>query len=126
VNGLRLWISILALVSFLAGVAAGLVAGEYSRKAPPDERFFGDFEREFVEHFELDAVRQSHLAELLLIHRAEIEKIKHRHTAELNAQMEEEFRSAGLEYRSLVRNHLLPERQRHEFDRLLATYVDNL
>lgn len=124
-NGLRLWITILALVSFLAGVAAGLVAGEYSRKAPPDESFFGDFEREFVEHFELDAERQSHLTELLRLHRAEIEEIKHRHTAELTAQMEEEFRTKGLEYRSLIRDHLLPEEQRAEFDSELATYADN-
>lgn len=125
-SGLRIWISILALVCFLAGAAAGFVIGEYSRKAPPDDRFFGDFERRFVEHFHLDAEHQGFLAELLRLQRVEFEKILNRHTAEFQAQMEEDFCQAGLEYRSLIRNHLLTAQQRPEFDRLMATYVDNL
>ena len=86
----------------------------------------GDYERAFIDQFELDPERQRLLAGLLDHYNREIEEIRNRYAAENHREMEADLRRAGLEYRELLRQRLLPEQQRPKFDRLMASYVENL
>jgi len=127
VSGTRTWILILTLVSFLAGVAVGLLVGEQDRRNPPADAAFGDFERLFTERFQLDEERQRLLAGLQTNYNRELEEIERIHAAEHQKEREPAMLRAGLEYRSLIRNHLLPVEQRPEFDRLIqANFVEIL
>ena len=130
-NSPRLWILILALVSFLAGVAAGLVGGEYAHRDPVGERATGDFERRFSQEFDLDPEGRRLLGDLLASYHSEIGSIQLSHevrqAAEAHAQMEPRLREAGVRFRDDVRDMLLlTEAQRLEFDRLLADHAENL
>lgn len=122
--GTRAWILILALVCFLAGLAAGLTGAELSRQEPTVPTAFGEFERTFTERFELDPERQRLLVGLLDHYNRRIEEIQVRHTAKIRREMEPELRREGLTYRGLLRDHLLPPAQRDEFDRQMADFQD--
>ena len=127
----RLWIVLLTLVSFLAGVAAGLLGSEYSLRAATERREDGDFVRRFSEVFDLDPEGRRLLAERQAAYHAQIESIELRNevrrSIEAHALMEPELLEAGRVFRSDVRDMLLvTEAQRKEFDRLMADYVENL
>lgn len=123
---LRGWIALLALTTFLAGGAAGILyARERFAPAPPKGPF-ADYQRLFDEHFELDPERQRILAGLLRNYRDDVERIRDRHTAQFLSAMEPELRERGLRYRNLIRDELLRPEQRAEFDRLVREYVITL
>jgi hypothetical protein len=126
VNGTRLWLLLFAVVAFLAGFGSGLYASERAHRADEQVGAFGPFEQAFVQEFELDPERQRLLAQLLDHYNREAEAILARHAARNHMEMEPELRRAGLEYRALVRDRLLPESQRPKFDRLMASYVETL
>ena len=123
-KGLRSWILLLALVSFLTGLAAGWTGAEISRADLPASSAFGAYERELVRTFELDPRRQHLLAELLDHYNREIEEIQNRYTAEVRHDMEPELRRVGREYRSHLRDHILPPSRRAEFDALEVAHQD--
>jgi hypothetical protein len=125
VTSTRAWILILALVCFLAGLATGLIGAELSDDAQSQSSALGDYERAFVEQFELDPQRQRLLVGLLEHYNLEVEEIQNRHTVQVRREMEPELRRAGLEYRALLRDRLLPPAQRAEFDRLTADFQEN-
>jgi len=125
VNSARLWILILTLVSFLGGIGTGLIVAERSHQGTLAQRPGGEFEKAFAGEFELDPNRQRLLAGLLDHYNSEVQAIEDRYAAEYHMKMEPELRSAGLEYRALVRDLLLPEEQRPKFDRLMAPHVEN-
>lgn len=127
----RLWVLILFAVAFLAGGGAGFVLAERARGEVATPTPFGEFERAFVQEFELDPERQRLLAGLLDHYNREAQAVGDRYAADFRASkegagMELELQSAGLEYRGLIRDQLLPDDQRPKFDRLMATYVENL
>ncbi len=122
----RLWILLLTLVAFLAGTGSGLFLAERGARQERLQTEFGEFERAFVSEFSLDPDRQRLLAGLLDHYNREKQQIKD-HYASLNLQeMEPDLRRVGLEYRSHLRDRLLPESQRPKFDRLVATFAENL
>lgn len=122
----RFWIVILALVSFLAGGAAGaLVARERFAPAPPRGPF-ADYESLINGHFDLDVERRRILRGLLQNYQEDLERIRDRHTAQLLSAMEPELRDKGLRYRNILRDELLPESDRAEFDRLVREHVVRL
>ncbi|HIG11731.1 MAG: hypothetical protein ABGY71_13025 [bacterium] len=122
--GTRAWILILALVCFLAGLAAGLAGAEFHAERAPARSAFGAYELGLVERFDLDPERQRLLVGLVDHYNLEIEEIRNRHTAEFQREMEPELRRIGLEYRTLLRDRLLPPAKRAEFDRLTADFQD--
>lgn len=124
-TSIRAWVLILALVCFLAGLAAGLIGAELSDDAKSPSGELGDYERAFVERFDLDPQRQRLLVGLLEHYNLEVEEIENRHTALVRREMEPELRRAGLHYRALLRDRLLPPAQRAEFDRLTADFQEN-
>jgi hypothetical protein len=126
VSSTRLWVLILTAVAFLAGTGMGLVMAERAQRQAQVRSTSGEFERAFVQRFQLDPERQRLLAGLLDHYNRETQAIQSRYAAEYHMKMEPELRAAGLEYRALLRDQLLPEEQRPKFDSLMASYVQNL
>jgi len=126
VTSTRAWLLVLTGVSFLAGLATGVYLNERGHRKAEQVHAFGDFERAFSERFQLDQDRRRLLAELLDHYNRETEAIRDRYAAENHMEMEPELRRAGLEYRALVRDRLLPEDQRPEFDSLMASHIETL
>jgi hypothetical protein len=102
-----------------------LIGAELSDDAKTQSGSLGDYERALVERFDLDPQRQRLLVGLLEHYNLEVEEIQNRHTALVRREMEPELRRAGLEYRTLLRDRLLPPAQRAEFDRLTADFQEN-
>jgi len=125
-NQTRLWVLLLVAVAFLGGLSSGLLIAERSAQKQRAQGEFGDFERAFVERFSLDLERQRLLAGLLDHYNLDRQRIKDHYATLNNQEMEPELRRVGLEYRSYLRDRLLPKSQRPEFDRLMASYVENL
>lgn len=125
-NSPRPWIVLLALVAFLCGLGSGLLVAERDARAESLQSAFGDFERSFVSEFELDPERQRLLAGLLDHYNRETQQIKDRYAALNQKEMEPDLRRLGLEFRSHLRDTLLPASQRPKFDRLMASQDENL
>jgi hypothetical protein len=118
VTSLRLWILVLTLVSAAGGFAAGLLVYG-SRHAPQEpERPFQDYERLLVERFELSPERQRLFQAVLAGYNDELDAVKDRWVAESMSQMEPELSRIAGTYRARIRNHVLPEDRRVEFDRM--------
>lgn len=109
----RLWIAILASLCFLAGVASGLLVAERSQ---PAHEPFAEYRRDFVARFDLDARREGLFAELLRTYARDLEDIRQRALANSLSAMDEQLAATGLRYRDYIRNHVLPESRRAEFD----------
>lgn len=119
-TNLRLWVAILALTAFLAGLACGPFVSNW---VFPDARVsangpFTDYERLLADTFQLPAERRAPLRAILDQYRRDIESIKDRHMADYMSSMEPELRELGRTYRALIRDKVLPEPQRAEFNRL--------
>ncbi len=125
-NSIRLWIVLLSLVTFLCGLGTGLFVAEREARAASLKKDYGEFERSFVTVFELDTERQQVLAGLLELYNRDTQTIKDQYAAQNRHEMEPQLRRLGLEYRSVLRNRLLPASQRPKFDRLMASKVENL
>ena len=74
-NNTRFWIVVLALVSFLAGSAAGAL---WTRKANPQEDTgpFAAYAQELIQTFDLSPERAGHLRVLLREYESDIQRIK--------------------------------------------------
>jgi hypothetical protein len=116
VNSPRLWVAILALVAFLAGSATGLLFASATRPQPASAGPFADYRREFAERFKLDAQRAKLFDELLLNYHREIEDVRQRALASSLSQVDTQLAKLGDRYRLVIRDHVLPEGQRAEFD----------
>ena len=117
---------LLALVTFLCGLGTGLFVAEREARAQSLRNEFSEFERAFASEFELDREHQRLLAGFLEHYNRETQQIKDRYAALNHRAMEPELRRLGLEYRSHLRDTLLPASQRPKFDRLMASQEKNL
>ena len=115
-NSLRLWILVLALVSFAAGGAAGaLVAARIFRPAP-EHGPFSRYERELVRSFDLSSERAALLHALLVGYQRDIDRIKSGRMRDTLSAMEPDLAARGLWYREQIRDKVLPPDRRAEFD----------
>ena len=121
-NNARLWISVLAAVAFLAGMASGLLVAARTRPQVRSDAPFEDYRREFVERFELEPDRARLFAELLRNYGRELEDIRQRALASSLSAMDEQLVATGLRYRDRIRNHVLRPDQRDEFDALAKNW----
>ena len=115
-NNPRAWIAVLAVVAFLAGLAGGMLLS--ARTQTREHAPFEDYRREFVARFELDPERARLFDELLRNYARELEDIRQRALANSLSAMDEQLAATGLRYRDRIRNHVLPESRRAEFDAL--------
>ena len=104
-SDLRLWVTLLAAVSALAGLAGGMLLAEGGKPAAHSGPF-ADYERLFLSEFQLDAERAELLHQVLRNYHREIENAKQRHIDAYISAMEPELRRCALRYRDLVRGHL--------------------
>lgn len=125
-SALRSWILLLVLVSFLAGTASGLLFAKRGDAPEAPSGPFADYQRLLAGALDLDPERQRILAGLLESYQEDIARIRDRHTAEYLSAMEPELRDRGLRYRNIIRNELLREEDRAEFDRLERQLVVSL
>lgn len=117
-NNVRLWIAILAIVSFAAGAGAGVWLTARSLKTEAPTGAFGDYEELLARRFSLSPERRKCLNAVLEAYQRDIDVIKDRYAADSMSAMEPELRERGQYYRDLLRTKVLPESQRAEFERL--------
>ena len=115
-NSLRLWVLVLALVSFAVGLATGFYVSARNYPVPGERGPFADYRDLLVGTFDLSKRRANALADVLAAYEKDIEEIKDRHMAGYMSAMEPELREKGRYYRDLIRNRVLPEERRPEFD----------
>ncbi len=120
-NSLRLWIVLLALMCFTAGLASGMMLS--SRNAPsPRWGLLADYETLLVDRFQLSPERARCLRALLEGYERDIERVvSSQRLNEYIAAHGEEVSSKSQEYERLIREKVLPPSRREEFVRLCAT-----
>jgi hypothetical protein len=114
-GALRIWVVILALVSFTAGGVGGLMLAPRGGSVYADAGHFSDYQRHFVEHFDLSRERADLLASLLRRYESEFESVRQRALERSMTDMEPELVRLGNRYRGIIRNNVLPLSQREEF-----------
>jgi hypothetical protein len=114
-------VAALALTSFLAGGAGGLLIAEQTRPDYTAEGRFEDYERMFVAQFELRPERAWLLGELMRNYDQELEDLRQQAFETSMSEMEPRLNRLGLRYRDMIRNHVLQGDQRAEYDRLAAS-----
>lgn len=126
VLGLRGWIVVMSLSSLLAGAGAGVLVARSlaARDVAPREGAFADYEALMARTFELSPDRREVLHAVLANYEADLAGIKDRHMADYMSSIEPELRERGRFYRELVRERVLPDARRAEFDRLDAGLPD--
>ncbi|MDZ4773646.1 MAG: hypothetical protein SGI72_10985 [Planctomycetota bacterium] len=126
-TNLRLWVVILALVAFLAGVATGPWVSAWAM--PPAQaatrNSFDAYERALVETFQLAPERRAPLRAILDEYERDLGRIKDRHMADYMSSMEPDLSKLGRAYREEIRDKVLPAEQRAEFNRLALAPTPN-
>ncbi len=117
-NGVRLWIGLLALVCFLAGISSGFVLAGAARETPRSGEPFEEFRTQFAQRFELDAPRIRLFGDLLRNYQREIEDARTAMLRSRQTELDERLGQIAGAYRDHIRNHVLPPERRAEFDRL--------
>jgi hypothetical protein len=106
----RFWVLVLALTSFGAGFAAGILLS-LGRADGPSGPFAG-YEAQMVETFDLDEEHLKNLRYILESYQGEVDALKERNLAALDPELVK----VGRYHRELVRTYVVPEHRRQEFD----------
>lgn len=122
-NNVRLWIVILAATCFLAGFSAGLATSRPPAAPDRSDEPFHDYRTAFVRQFALDAERERLFAELLRNYQRDLDASRERVLAASRSELEPELAELGLQYRRLIRDHVLPPARRAEFDALTSGWA---
>ena len=124
-KSLRLWIALLALVSFAAGGAAGTLVAATAFRPAPATGPFTEYERELARTFQLSPERTALLHVLIAGYLRDIDRIKSAHMAHTLSAMEPELATTGRWYREQIRDKVLPPGKQAEFDspKLVSTWT---
>ena len=122
-TSLRLWVVILALTAFMAGIATGPWVSAWFMPQARAETIgpFVEYERALCDRFQLSPERRAPLRAILDEYSHDLERIKDRHMADYMSSMEPDLSKLGRAYREEIRDKVLPEHQRAEFNRLALT-----
>jgi hypothetical protein len=115
-SGVRFWIILAAAVSFLAGMAAGVLLTR-SNEAEPTSGWTAYADR-LAADFDLAPDRQSALRILLDEYATEVAHKRRAFEARMLNQIEPELRELAARYDSYIRDAVLPSSQRAAYDRL--------
>lgn len=110
--------ALLALLVFAGGVLAGVLLERRSRGSEAAAGPFDDYRALFMGHFELSPERTRLFGQVLGHYERELEGVRQRALEDSMGTLEPELVRLGLRYRDLIRNHVLAEADRAEFDRL--------
>ena len=124
-KSLRLWIALLALVSFAAGGAAGTLVAATAFRPAPATGPFTEYERELARTFQLSPERTALLHVLISGYQRDIDRIKSAHMTHTLSAMEPELATTGRWYREQIRDKVLPPGKQAEFDspNLVSTWT---
>lgn len=114
-GAMRIWVVVLALVSFSAGGVGGLLLAPQGSAVYAETGHFRDYHRHFVERFELSPERANLLGSLLRHYERDFESVRQRALERSMSDMEPELVRLGNRYRDIIRNNVLPESQRDQF-----------
>lgn len=115
-NSVRVWVVLLALTSFAAGVGAGLYLARPSAPQPGTAEAFEAYRSAFSREFQLDAERSRLFGELLRNYQRDLDAARERVLAASRSELEPELAELGQRYRQWIRDHVLPPEQRATFD----------
>ena len=115
-NSARLWIVAASLVWFVAGGVASLLATGYWQPEQPEPSPMEHYTNRMITEFELDGDRARYFRVLMEKYQEEIDQVKADHIAAQAAAIEPRLRELGLRYRSHIKNYVLPEERRAEFE----------
>jgi hypothetical protein len=110
---LRAWILVLALVSFLAGLAAGI---GFERRRDEPSGAFALYRERLVRDFDLSPARERGLALLLENYERELERLETRGLEGL----EPELVAVGERFQGWIRELVIPPSQWERFDLMLG------
>ena len=110
----RFWALVLAAVSFLAGLAAGvLFAGTGEAQLPSGP--FARYEQRLLDEYDLGPQRRRALRALLTQYGEDLERAQRRHLPVYQAAMEPDLTDLGVRYSALIRDKVLPPSQRQRY-----------
>ena len=112
---LKAWIALLALTSFLGGLAGGVLLGLRLAPRPEGRRAFADYEELLAQEFELPPDRRHALRIILDYYERELDALGARHQT---PGMQAELDALGARCSDWIRNKVLPEERRAQFDQL--------
>jgi hypothetical protein len=125
VTSVRLWILILSLVSFASGTAIGLLMGGRWREPTVTPGPFADYERMLVAEFDLSQERARALRGILQEYHQDVEDLEAEHMNEYMSAIRRDLQELADRYETMIRDHVLPARQRPRFDRLCEARLVN-
>lgn len=105
----RLWVMVLALTTFFAGLAAGVLLSFHRDR---EERPMSAYEQRMIEAFDLDEERVRNLRWILRDYQEKIETLKEGNIAALDGELVK----IGRNHRELIRTKVVPEHHRQQFD----------
>ncbi len=114
-NSVRLWILLLAVVSFLAGGAGGFLFGLEMPRSDPVP--FAAFAEPFADEFDLDSRERRILRMAMREYDLGLDELKSRIVAD---ELAEDLIRLGLECRAHIRDYVLPPDRLEEFDTRVA------
>jgi len=106
----RLWILLLTLTAFCAGLAAGVLLS--FRQRPQESGPFPAFEARMTQAFDLEPERLRNLRYILQDYEEKIESLKDRNIDALSSELVQ----LGLDHRQLIRTWVVPEHRLQEYD----------
>lgn len=107
----RFWVLVLALTTFAAGLAAGVLLSLRLRPAE-DAGPFAAYEARMIEAFDLDEERVKNLRYILQDYQEQIDALKESNIAALDPRLVK----IGRDHRELIRTWVVPEHHRQQFD----------
>jgi len=115
-TGPRTWIAVLAGVSFLAGLAGGILVGPGLAPAQEVTRPFSDYERLLVDRFALEDDQVRALRAVLDRYHRDLQDLR----ADSSDETEVDRIRLGRLCRDRIKTYVLAEGVREEFDRLAS------
>ena len=107
----RLWVAVLTLTVFCAGLAAGVLLS-FRRHPLQEARPFAGYEARLTETFDLDEERVTNLRYILQDYEDQIDALKERNIDALDPELVK----IGLDHRELIRTWVVPAHHRQQFD----------
>jgi hypothetical protein len=109
----RLWIVLLAVTSFLAGLAGGILTGTRIAPRSVERGPYDDYAEMLVRSYDVAPERERHLRAFLEQYHRDLEELKARHVAGAEAELVR----LGEICRQRIREYVLTEEGRAAFDR---------